>query len=592
MAHNEKRFFEEVKYYSEIFNDIKDKLVFLKIPINNEKAFMSIAPMSRAIHEKGGELHVMGVGKNSPMLNSLEKCWQINEDFNAGKKTKAVDAYKNFASFAEKTLGKGELKRIFAKPDIVMKVGRNGFTGDVKADFKAGWFKRRKQKLLEQTCKTVWSQVFNLKNTERVATGFELIPTKKELDKPLQDYLDSYAISYEMMQGARKVTKYVGTGSSSPKYSMLVPMDRISDLKTTLSGCELSKDSKEAVFKRFKVFSKFIGTSKIKHNSATFFVSGKGYPGKHAFGQEIGYPTQNGKTRWQSPGGIIYQLDHMPQTRYEDRAPKARVGFTDTLPLDIFIKTSNVDWFEIKKKNDVLRRIAEKSDKFIVKSGIKGKHVTEFEVGLVKPDGSRRKPKGSDIETRSIIKKSYLKETGIKAGNMANIPGGEMFVTPEYLKGKFVGDVVISIDQSYRLNATNPLIIEATKSKYKVVKGPKKVVEKLDEKKEEAWQLLKAQEKMLPKELVDMKKRNFNKIGEFAINTNPQAELCDYLIVNEKIANMIHIAVGSGFEDDRATEYHYDIVIDAPRQKLDIYGLTAKGEKLWVMKKGKFVIKL
>ena len=96
--------------------------------------------------------------------------------------------------------------------------------------------------------------------------------------------------------------------------------------------------------------------------------------------------------------------------------------------------------------------------------------------------------------------------------------------------------------------------------------------------------------KSLSKDIIALKKNNFNQIGEFAINTNPNARLCDYLIINEKIANMIHIAFGSGFEADAATEYHMDVVIDSPRQKLDIYGLDKSGRKNWIIKKGAFVI--
>jgi leucyl aminopeptidase (aminopeptidase T) len=63
------------------------------------------------------------------------------------------------------------------------------------------------------------------------------------------------------------------------------------------------------------------------------------------------------------------------------------------------------------------------------------------------------------------------------------------------------------------------------------------------------------------------------------------------LIVNEKIAGMIHLALGSGYEDDRSSVYHYDTVINAREQKLDIYGLTKQGKKLWMMKKGKLTVK-
>ena len=53
---------------------------------------------------------------------------------------------------------------------------------------------------------------------------------------------------------------------------------------------------------------------------------------------------------------------------------------------------------------------------------------------------------------------------------------------------------------------------------------------------------------------------------------------------------MIHVAFGSGFEPDKATEYHMDVVIDSIRQKLDIYGVDNTGEKQWILKSGRFVL--
>jgi leucyl aminopeptidase (aminopeptidase T) len=195
----------------------------------------------------------------------------------------------------------------------------------------------------------------------------------------------------------------------------------------------------------------------------------------------------------------------------------------------------------------------------------------------------------SDVDVRCKLDPHYLKK-GIKAGTYANIPGGEMFLSPEWMKGTFYGDVVISIDKSYVLNSKNPLVIKCDEKGYKIIGGPKDVIKKINAKKNESMKVLLKQEKnkSLPKEIIKMKKDNFNQIGEFAINTNPKAELCNYLIVNEKIAGMIHIALGSGFEDDRATLYHYDIVINAKEQKLDIYGIKGK-KKHWMMKKGKLV---
>jgi hypothetical protein len=236
---------------------------------------------------------------------------------------------------------------------------------------------------------------------------------------------------------------------------------------------------------------------------------------------------------------------------------------------------------EIADKCKVIKVFGEKIDGF----------KTDFEVGLVKKDGIRRWVRTSDTDVREKINSEYLKMTGIKAGTMANLPGGETFVTPEYVKGTIAGDVVISIDQSYLLSDKDPLIIQSDGKEYKLT-GPKKIIDKVNEKKKEAWEMIMNQEKYksLPQEIIDLKKKNFNMINEFAINTNPNAKLCDYLIVNEKIARMMHIALGSGFEPDRATEYHTDIVINSPRQKMNIYGVDEKGKKHWIIKKGEFVV--
>ena len=54
---------------------------------------------------------------------------------------------------------------------------------------------------------------------------------------------------------------------------------------------------------------------------------------------------------------------------------------------------------------------------------------------------------------------------------------------------------------------------------------------------------------------------------------------------------MIHVAMGSGFDADKSTEYHTDVVINAKKQKLDIYGIAKKtGKKLWIMKKGRLLM--
>jgi leucyl aminopeptidase (aminopeptidase T) len=87
-----------------------------------------------------------------------------------------------------------------------------------------------------------------------------------------------------------------------------------------------------------------------------------------------------------------------------------------------------------------------------------------------------------------------------------------------------------------------------------------------------------------------MYRKCFNYIGEFAVNLNPKAKLCDYLIVNEKIAKMMHVAMGMGFEPDRKTLYHWDMVINSPKQKMDVYGVDSKHKVHWIIKKGNFKV--
>ncbi|MFW6220817.1 MAG: hypothetical protein ACOC3X_04025, partial [Nanoarchaeota archaeon] len=574
--YDEKKFLDCVNYYKKKLGIVKSKNFLLIFDLENEKAFFSTAALSMALDELGANLHVMCFNNDSFILESMINSWKIYKQFKNKSKNKGVLALSNFLKSVEKKLKTKEIEHLFKAPDYILRCNKDGFYGSFNLEYKINWIKKRKPKLLLNTADNIWNNVYNLKKNENISIGFLLIPNKKILGNKLFDYLDSYFICYKMANSALNITNNISMQAFSQKKSMLDKMEKINDFKSLLIGCELSKNINEDIFKKFKELSKFIKTSKIKFSSANFFISGKGYPGSHSFGQKIGYPTPNKKSRWQNPAGIIYKPSYAPQTKFETRPPKARVGFTETLPIEIFIETCNVNWDEIKAKNDFLKKIAIKCEKIIVESKVKSnkKYLTNFEVGLIKKDGKRREVKGSDVEIRNLINKNFFKKTKIKAGTMANLPGGEMFLTPEFVTGLIVGDVVINIDESYPLNKKKPLVISSTKKKYKIIDGPKKIIEKINTKKKQAWNLIKKQEKFksLPKKIIDIKKKNFNLIGEFAVNTNPKAKLCDYLIVNEKIAGMIHVAIGSGFEEDRATEYHSDIVIDAKAQKLDIYG--------------------
>jgi hypothetical protein len=575
MKYNLTSFNLAVSYYKKELIKIKSKNIFI-YGIVNQEAFLSIAPLSRACHELDMDMHVSFVDRkiSYPLFDIWEACEANNKSL------------RKFISLAEKKTGPG-FNDIFERPDIIIKSDHDGFTGTINLKYSSGWFVKYKWNLLVKTAKLIIKESFAPTKKDIFTVNFELIP--KSLDEPMEDYLDSYAIAQSVILQAQKRYSLLRITSSTSRKSMLDKPERISELNTTMLGCEQSKFSHELVFKAFKKLSKELNLSRITPSSAVFGIRGKGYSGKHIFGQKIGYPIPNGKSRWDSPGGFLYKFAWYPQSQYDTRKPKSRTAFTSTVPIDVFIDSVLIDINKMRARNKKIKSIMDKSEKIYVRSNIK--YGCNFEVNLIKEDGTRRKVNASDSDARHLIHPEYGKEKKY-FGMMANIPGGEAFTTPDYFSGRIVGDVVISLDKSYRLSSSNPLIIDVKKNRYKIISGEKKIIRNLNEKREESWKRINEQEKnkSIPKDIIELKKKNFNGIGEFAINTNPKARLCDYLIVNEKIANMIHVALGSGFEADRATEYHIDMVIDAPRQKLDIYGIDKTGTMLYLLKNGKFVV--
>lgn len=576
------------KRYKEILGNIRGKSALIVLDVSQKEAFYSLAPLSKAMDELGCDMNVQATNKKTDSLKALQDVWKCFNDLSKGVVNPKTRALNEFISIADKKC-KGKLRGLFREPEIKLFAKNGAFSGSFFLEYDTSWMKEYRKKDLIKTSKVICKQVYNLRRREKMSIGFDLLRKKEDLGLPIGDYLDSFQISYAMMEAMKRQVS--GMGAYTSRKSQMDEPERVSDLKTTLLGCELCKNVNEPLFRVYRKLSRQLRLDRIKvAASASFAIHGKGYAGRHYFGEYVGYPSQNRKTRWLSPGQMIYKLDYYPQTAIDPRPPMARTGFTETLPIDIYIKTCNIDWLAMKRRDDKIIAITKKCNRIIVEGKRFGKFQTKLEVGLV--GKKRRNFRGSDVETRNLINPWYYKETGIKAGTMANIPGGEAFVTPEYVKGQFIGDVVISLDQSYRLSGADPMVVECYGNSYKVLRGPGKIIKKFSLKKEEAMKKLKMQEKnkSLPQNILEVNKRNFMNIGEFAINTNPKALLCNYLIVNEKIANMIHLALGSGFEADRATYYHTDIVIDSPRQQLDIYGISADGKKYWIHKKGKFVV--
>ena len=592
MKYNQKDFNNAVEYYTKALKGrANGKLVCVVMRIGQDDAFYSLAPLSRAIHNLGGDVYVAVIDENSVNLDVMKDVWAVHEDLKKGIDNEKTKALKDFIEAVDKAAKTKEFGEIFKGPDITLNAEDDKFRGTLELGYKSSWHKKYRWDELLETTARIWKQGYALRKGEITGISFVLVPSEKETELPLEDYLDSFSIAMAFSISAKKFGVRLRLGSCSDRKSMLAKPVRIAELIGTLRGCELSKEVDEDVFKKYKVLSNVMSLGRIDFNRASFGIHGKGYYGKHFFGDKIGYPSLDKRTRWSSPGQLMLKDRYEPQTIFEKRDPMMRYAITETLPLDIFIDTCNVDYFKLRRRSEKIRNIFNKCEFIRVVGSEKGKHKTDFTVYLVSKQGKRRLFTAHDCDVRSLIDKEYYDETKIKAGTYANFPSGETFVTPDSIQGIMVGDVVINIDRSRVIPPNNPLIMKFKGNSYQVIDGPKEIIETMIRERNDAKHRLKDLEKnnSLPKEVVEIYRNNFMNIGEFAVNTNPKAKLCDYLIVNEKIAGMIHVALGSGFERDRKSLYHWDIVVNALKQKLDIYGVDKKNKQRWVLKKGKFV---
>lgn len=615
-----RKYYNLNKYFKVLYGYMKDLkggriekkniLLYANIKEMKEKEIKefiySLAPLSHALHLLDNDVYV-SINYDIDNFDVLKTLYDLYKKKDKDLMCFIGEVKKKVKSF----------DRLFKAPDYIISVNK-GFVFSkffskrdiVNLDFNISWIKEYRKKGILRTSEVLLKQLYNIKKKDIIGLGLDLIP--KKLSLPLEDYLDSYQIIHNFLIKSRTLCRVTGIYSYTQREKQTASANRIAELVNTIFGCELTKWSDEIIFKVYKRLSKKIKGWKLlrNHSSATFFIRGEGFYGKHAFGEIVGYPilrkdkkdimiknkenkirNYKEKMRWITPGMIVYQLPWYSQSRIDKRKPISRVGFTETLPIDIFIETNNIDWIKMDKRNNKIIKLLNKCKVVLIKSDIKvNGYRTDLRI-ILEENKKHSKIMNSGADIRSLYNKDYLKK-GVYVGNMANIPGGEAFTTPKKVYGRFIGDVVISIDKSYPLVNKKPLVVDCRGNRYIVIDGDKKIIKKLYEKRKEAQKLIEVykKNKVLPEIIIKRMKDNFYNLGEFAINTHPTARLCRYLIVNEKIANMIHIALGSGFEAEYNTTYHYDIVIDAKKQRLDIYGLDKKNKKIWILKRGRFVI--
>jgi len=583
--HNLAEFNNAVKKYKRLLRSAKGNvLIFGLIP--KREAFFSLAPLSMALHDLGHDVHASLSSSEKSNLKILERIWRAYEE--NGREGKLL---REFISCVEKKDAAKGFSNIFKRPGTKIEMKEEGFVVNGKniLPYNGKWFRRYDVKKVKETCRKIVNECYALKKAERFSISFALVPCRNMLELPLEDYLDSFAIAYHTAEEARRHCIVTMSASTQRKSKLEMP-EPIAELAATISACEYEKDIKEKPFQIFKKISKLLKINEWRYNDASFSIVGKGYHGKHIFGIAIGYPSADRKTRWASPGQMFLKPWWHEQTWIDKRKPMTRVAITETIPIEEFVQCCNVDYAAMRARDIKIKKILEKSTRLVVEGKCEKGLCTRLVVDLGK--GKRKCfVQRSDSDVRRKIDAEVFKRFGILSGMYDNIPGGEVFFTPKKISGTAIGDVVINIDRSYVLNEKRPLVLKFSGKNWEILRAEPLIKRRIKEELSDARKLIKKYEKnkSLPKKIIATYKKNFFGVGEFAINTNTKAKLSRYLIVNEKLAKMIHIALGSGFEPGTQTLYHWDFVINVPRQRISIRAI-GKGFERFIIKEGSLVV--
>jgi len=167
MKYNEKAFHRAVAYYKEKLKDkVEEKTVFVLSDLKNKEAFYSIAPLSRAVHELDGDMHVIVEDKGFSNAHILRELWHIYYDLQRKLKTKKVKALSNFIKSVDKRTNTKVFKELFKKPEIVLHAKKEYFKGTVDLNYHFRWHRKYKFNLLLKTTERILKQGFALNEKE------------------------------------------------------------------------------------------------------------------------------------------------------------------------------------------------------------------------------------------------------------------------------------------------------------------------------------------------------------------------------------------------------------------------------------------
>src|SRR3989338_388979 len=152
MKYGEKAFNSAVEEYKKLLGNAKNGSFLVIFGVKSRNAFLSIAPLSRALHELGNEVNAIGINKNTESLDAIKDVWKTYKDLKEGKSSGKTDALTDFIGEVEKK-AKGDFEKIFKEPDYLIEAKETKFEGSFSLPFRNEWFSEYKAKELDETCK-------------------------------------------------------------------------------------------------------------------------------------------------------------------------------------------------------------------------------------------------------------------------------------------------------------------------------------------------------------------------------------------------------------------------------------------------------
>jgi len=103
MKYSKQTFNREVHaYVKALKGKVEKKLTFITLPIENKIAFYSLAPLSAAIHNLEGDMHVLVISKENRDATILQSLWDSFDEHKAGAASREARALAGFIGKAKK----------------------------------------------------------------------------------------------------------------------------------------------------------------------------------------------------------------------------------------------------------------------------------------------------------------------------------------------------------------------------------------------------------------------------------------------------------------------------------------------------------